>query len=98
MHVADPEILQPAQQGLPALAIVSEDLGAAACAPVSATSNFCLAMSIPSQAKPVISMYSINSEEDRRQSPLFVNLVRRVRDDPPQDTVRSDQQSMGERG
>src|SRR3954452_24310199 len=33
MHVADPELLQPAQQGLPALAIVSEDLGAAACAP-----------------------------------------------------------------
>ena len=29
------------------------------------------------------------------QGLLFVNLVRRVRCDPPQDTVQSDRQSMG---
>ena len=31
----------------------------------------------------------------RGQGLLFVNLVHRVRCDPPQDTVQSDQQSMG---
>jgi hypothetical protein len=40
-------------------------------------------------------MYSEMFARSRGQGLLFVNLVRRVRCDPPQDTVQSDQQSMG---
>jgi hypothetical protein len=40
-------------------------------------------------------MYSEIFARNRGQGLLFVNLVRRVRCDPPQDTVQSDQQSMG---
>src|SRR4051794_4153032 len=52
-------------------------------------------MSMPSQAVMAISMYSEMFARSRGQGLLFVNLVRRVRCDPPQDTVQSDQQSMG---
>src|SRR4051794_5844782 len=52
-------------------------------------------MSMPSQAVMAISMYSEMFARSRGQDLLFVNLVRRVRCDPPQDTVQSDQQSMG---
>src|SRR4051794_30676897 len=52
-------------------------------------------MSMPSQAVMAISMYSEMFVKSRGQGLLFVNLVRRVRCDPPQDTVQSDQQSMG---
>ena len=34
MHLVNPEILQPAQQSLPAFSVIAEDLGAAACVPV----------------------------------------------------------------
>jgi len=34
MNLVNPKILQPAKQGLPALGVVAEDLGAAACIPV----------------------------------------------------------------
>src|SRR5436853_566197 len=64
----------------------------------SATSNFCFAMSMPSQAVMAIPMYSEVFTRSRGQCLLFVDLVHRVRCDPPQDTVRSDQQSMEERG
>src|SRR3954452_16519272 len=56
MHLADPEILQPAQQGLPSPSLL-KILARRRVFQVSATSNFCLAMSMPSQAKPVIPMY-----------------------------------------
>src|SRR4051812_46242794 len=52
-------------------------------------------MSTPSQAVMAISMYSEIFARSRGQDLLFVNLVRGVRCDPPQDTVQSDQQSMG---
>src|SRR4051794_25868186 len=52
-------------------------------------------MSMPSQAVMAMSMYSEMFARSRGQGLLFVNLVRRVRCDPPQDTVQSDQQSMG---
>src|SRR4051812_19958747 len=53
-------------------------------------------MSMPSQAVMAMFMYS-EMFASRGQCLLFVNLVRRVRCDPPQDTVQSDQQSMGSR-
>ena len=105
MHLVNPEILQPAKQRLPAFSVVADvwaqgpiRLARRPLFHFSATSNFCLATSMPSQAVMAISMYSEIFTRSRGQCLLFVNLVRRVRDDPPQDTVRSDQQSMGERG
>src|SRR4051812_31367667 len=53
-------------------------------------------MSMPSQAVMAMFMYS-EMFASRGQCLLFVNLVRRVRCDPPQNTVQSDQQSMGSR-
>ena len=93
MNLVNPKILQPAKQGLPALGVVAEDLGAAACIPVQR--NIKLLLSMPSQAVMAMSMYSKISQKDRRQCLLFVNLVRGVRSDPPQDTVQSDQQCIG---
>jgi len=105
MNLVNPKILQPAKQGLPALGVVADvwaqgpiRLARRRVFQFSATSNFCLAMSMPSQAVMAMSMYSKISQKDRRQGLLFVNLVRRVRRDPPQDTIRSDQQGMGEWG
>ncbi len=43
-------------------------------------------------------MYSKVFPGSRGQCLLFVNIVRRVRCDPPQDTVQSDQQTMVEWG
>src|SRR5687767_13788400 len=52
-------------------------------------------MSMPSQAVRAMSMYSEMFARSRGQGLLVVNLVRRVRCDPPQDTVQSDQQRWG---
>jgi hypothetical protein len=68
-HLVNAEILQPAKQRLPAFSVVAD---AWAQGPIrlarrrvfqfSATSNFCLAMSMPSQAVMAIAMYSEISE------------------------------------
>src|SRR5687768_1796750 len=98
MHLVNPEILQPAQQSLPAFSVIADvwaqgpiRLARRRLFHFSATSNFCLAM--PSQA--VMAMSTEMLARSRGQGLLFVNLVHRVRCDPPQDTVQSDQQSMG---
>ncbi len=102
MHLVNPEILQPAQQSLPAFSVIADvwaqgpiRLARRRLFQFSATSNFCLAMSMPSQAVMAMSMFSEMFARSRGQCLLFVNFVRRVRCDPPQDTVQSDQQSMG---
>src|SRR5918994_6465279 len=88
MHLVNPEILQPAQQSLPAFGVIADvwaqgpiRLARRRVFQFSATSNFCLAMSIPSQAVMTILMYSKMFSGSRGQCLLFVNLVRRVRCD-----------------
>ena len=65
MNLVNPKILQPAKQGLPALGVVADvwaqgpiRLARRRVFKFSATSNFCLAMSMPSPAITAISMYS----------------------------------------